>query len=42
MFASVLRDRDFVQMGEAPQNKFKLSVAAALHLSSQRSQTGTS
>jgi hypothetical protein len=39
--ASVLRDCGFVQIGEAPQNKFKLSVAAALHLSAERSQTGT-
>jgi hypothetical protein len=30
-FASVLPDRDFVQMAETPPNKFKLSVAGALH-----------
>jgi hypothetical protein len=40
--ASVLRDRDFVQMCVTPQNKFKLSVAAGLHISAERSQTGTS
>jgi hypothetical protein len=28
----VLPDRDFVQMPEAAQNKFKLSVAAGLHI----------
>jgi hypothetical protein len=39
--ASVLPDRDFVQMLEAAQIKFKLSVAAALHLFAERSQTGT-
>jgi hypothetical protein len=39
---SVLRERNFVQMRQAPQNKFKLSVAGALHLPAERSQTGTS
>jgi hypothetical protein len=32
----VLPDRDFVQMPGVPQNKFKLSVACALHLPVQR------
>src|SRR6266480_4884347 len=31
-FASVLRDRVFVQMAEAPPTKFKSSVACRLHL----------
>jgi hypothetical protein len=30
--ASVLRDCDFVQMAGVAQNKFKSSVAGALHL----------
>jgi hypothetical protein len=30
-FASVLPDRDFVQTAQAAQNKFKSSVADALH-----------
>jgi hypothetical protein len=34
--ASVLPDRDFVQMAETPPNKFKSSVAAALHPSRQK------
>jgi hypothetical protein len=36
MFASVLRDRHFVQMPTAAQNKFKLSVACALHLAARK------
>jgi hypothetical protein len=32
MTASLLRDRDFVQMPGMVQNKFKSSVACALHL----------
>jgi hypothetical protein len=39
--ASVLRERNFVQMRWAPQNKFRLSVADALHSPPERSQTGT-
>jgi hypothetical protein len=35
-FASVLPDRDFVQMPGVAQNKFKLSVARALHLPAGR------
>jgi len=35
-FASVLPDRDFVQMAGVAQNKFKSSVAVALHLGSQK------
>ena len=33
---SVLRDSNFVQTREATQNKFKLSVAGALHLWSKK------
>jgi hypothetical protein len=41
LVASVLPDRDFVQMPEVTQNKFKLSVACRLHPAAERSQTGT-
>jgi hypothetical protein len=41
-FASVLPDDDFVQMAATASNKFKSSVADALHLTAERSQTGTS
>jgi hypothetical protein len=40
--ASLLREWNFVQMRKVAQNKFKLSVAGALHFAIQRSQTGTS
>jgi hypothetical protein len=35
-FASVLPDRDFVQMPGVAQNKFKLSVARGLHLTGEK------
>jgi hypothetical protein len=39
-FASVLRDRCFVQMAEVVRIKFKSSVARRLHLRPPVSQTG--
>jgi hypothetical protein len=40
--ASVLPDRDFVQMRKAIKSKFKSSVAGVLQFCGERSQSGTS